>query len=48
MINLVIMPALGRTVCTMVLFQLSMSPIAVVVVVDFVVVVEAVKSCWCC
>ena len=47
MINLVIMPALGRTVCTMVLFQLSMSPIAVIVVV-FVVVVEVVKSCWCC
>ena len=43
-----IVPALGRTVCAMVLFQLSMSPIAVVVVVFVVVVVEVVKSCWCC
>ena len=42
MIKLMIVPALGRTVCAMVLFQLSMSPIAVVVVV------EVVKSCWCC
>ena len=44
MIKLVIVPALGRTVCTMVLFQLSMSPLAVVVDVF----VEVVKSCWCC
>ena len=48
MIKLVIVPALARSVCAMVLFQLSMSPMAVVVVVDFVVVVEAVKSCWYC